>query len=108
MSSRNFAANVGEDVDGQERKETERQAGYSYFREAEYQREGKMTVDEQMRQAMFGLVCGARNENIRMLNPDEYGALENIDRIEAKKRGLPVYVGRLSSIDKPFPIQGTD
>lgn len=44
--------------------------------------------------------------HVALLRPDKQGRIQNVSRLEAQERGLPVYVStRLSVLDKLFELQ---
>lgn len=60
---------------------------------------------QRARQLLLSLVQSPRTQHVDLLEPDEAGALRFVSRQEAISRGLPVYTGRLSTLDKPYPVR---
>lgn len=59
-----------------------------------------------VRSAALSMAVVPNQRFIKMLEPDEVGAIRPISRQEARDRGLPVYVGSLTAFDKVYALIG--
>ena len=57
------------------------------------------------RQLLLTMVAAPRAEHVRRLNPDPDGVLPYCSRQEAIDRGLSVYTGAVSQLDKPLKVK---